>query len=277
MKLNQRFFLFFIAKLYGSFRSLGVVFKPLKDGEKMCCAQKTEKQNQLNFGCVKVCNIFLLVALPLNLSAETSTKQGHRSAASHQHGLAELRISIEGGQAEIEFKSPAFNLVGFEHEASSPQEKKAVKDVIAFLETPAELISLKGSTCSLKTVQIDASSVINQEDERQNDDEHDHEAKHDHKAKHDHDAEDDHEAKHDHEAEHDHHDQASHERDIETRHADIVARYRLSCDNFKDLRNIETNFFDVFSGLETIKALWVSETSQGTVRLTPSNRRLDLN
>ena len=35
-----------------------------------------------------------------------------------------------------------------------------------------------------------------------------------------------------------------------------------------------SNFFDIFSGLESIKGLWVSETSQGAAQLTDSNRRL---
>ena len=50
---------------------------------------------------------------------------------SHQHGLAELRLLLEEQRIEIEFESPAFNLVGFEHKTSNPEEKSLVRNVEA--------------------------------------------------------------------------------------------------------------------------------------------------
>ena len=190
--------------------------------------------------------LVLLVSLPLsqNLFAEGSSSPGYRTMDSHQHGLAELRLLLEEQRIEIEFESPAFNLVGFEHKASNPEEKSLVRNVEAILASPAPLMSLKGGACSLGSSQVDVSSIIG------GDDEHDHEAKHEHQDKHEHAYED------------------------KTSHADISASYSFSCDNLRGLKYVEVNFFDIFSGLESIKGVWVSETSQGAAQLTDSNRRL---
>ena len=237
--------------------------------------------------------LFLALALSSKLVAQSSGSPEYRAMEAHQHGQAELRILLEANLVEMELESPAFNLVGFEQKASSPQEKKAVKNAVAFLESPARLIAFGGSACSPKAIQIDVSSVSNEEDEHghedandheaehQHEDEHDHEAEHQNEDEHDHEAEHQNEGEHDHEAEHQHEDEHeeehSHEDETETSHADIIARYSFSCENKSDLSYIEVNFFRVFPGLEKIKALWVGEKGQGTMELTPSKRRLDMN
>ena len=190
--------------------------------------------------------LMLLLSLPLsqNLFAERSSSPAYRTMESHQHGLAELRLLLEEQRIEIEFESPAFNLVGFEHKASNPEEKSLVRNVEAILASPSPLLSLEGGACSLGSSQVDVSSITGGGE------------------------------KHDHEAEHEHEDKHEHAHKDETSHADISAIYSFSCDNLRGLRYVEVNFFDIFSGLESIKGLWVSETSQGAAQLTDSNRRL---
>ena len=222
----------------------------------MCAYPRFRIESRRFFSCV---GLFLALAPSPNLVAETSTTKDYRTLESHQHGLAELKILLEANRVEIEFESPAFNLVGFEHKASSLQEKKVVKNAIALLESPTRLIAFGGSACSPEATQIDVSSVSNEEDE------HDHEVEHQD------------EDEHDHEAEHQHEDEHAHEHETETSHADIIARYSFSCENNSDLSYIEINFFRLFSGLEKVKALWVGETGQGAMQLTASNRRLNLN
>ena len=46
-------------------------------------------------------------------------EDGAASLVAHVHGLSELAIAMEGEKLEIQFTSPAMNLVGFEHQASS--------------------------------------------------------------------------------------------------------------------------------------------------------------
>ena len=220
--------------------------------------------------------LVLLVSLPLsqNLFAEESSSPGYRTMDSHQHGLAELRLMLEEQRIEIEFESPAFNLVGFEHKASNPEEKSLVRNVEAILASPAPLMSLKGGACSLGSSQVDVSSIIGGDEKHGHETEHDHEDKHDHADEHDHEDKHEHADEHDHEAKHEHQDKHEHAYEDKTSHADISASYSFSCDNLRGLKYVEVNFFDIFSRLESIKGVWVSETSQGAAQLTDSNRRL---
>ena len=256
MHSNQCFFFLLAAKLAPVWNLFTIGATRQKREQKMCAYPRFRIESRRFFSCV---GLFLALALSPKLVAETSTTKDYRTLESHQHGLAELKILLEANRVQIEFESPAFNLVGFEHKASSLQEKKVVKNAIALLESPTRLIAFGGSACSPEATQIDASSVSNEEGE------------HDHEAEHEHEAEHDHEAKHQHEDEH------AHEHETETSHADIIARYSFSCENNSDLSYIEINFFRLFSGLEKVKALWVGETGQGAMQLTASNRRLDLN
>lgn len=72
---------------------------------------------------------------------------------SHQHGHAELQLAMSGQQVELLFVSPAQNLLGFEHEARTPEQKKAVETVVRWLnETP--LINTPTASCSLESLDI---------------------------------------------------------------------------------------------------------------------------
>ena len=167
-------------------------------------------ESRLFFSCV---GLFLALALSSKLVAQSSGSPEYRAMEAHQHGQAELRILLEANLVEMELESPAFNLVGFEQKASSPQEKKAVKNAVALLESPTRLIAFGGSACSPEATQIDVSSVSNEEDEHGHEDANDHEAEHQHEDEHDHEAEHQNEGEHDHEAEHQHEDEHEEERD----------------------------------------------------------------
>src|SRR5882724_5393572 len=53
----------------------------------------------------------------------TSTWAQH-SPKAHDHGAAQLNIAVDGKTAVIEFESPAQSIIGFEHAAKTPGEKK---------------------------------------------------------------------------------------------------------------------------------------------------------
>ena len=44
------------------------------------------------------------------------------SLEAHVHGMSDLTIAVEGGEIEIEFESPAMNIVGFEYKAQSARD-----------------------------------------------------------------------------------------------------------------------------------------------------------
>lgn len=55
----------------------------------------------------------------------------------HEHGVATLEIAIEATQLAIQFRSPAINLLGFEHRPRSPQDQAALSRVLGWLRDPA--------------------------------------------------------------------------------------------------------------------------------------------
>ncbi|MGB1290473.1 MAG: ZrgA family zinc uptake protein, partial [Porticoccaceae bacterium] len=62
-------------------------------------------------------SIIGLVATFFVLVNATFAEQKAASLDAHVHGLSQLTIAVEGETVELEFSSPAMNLVGFEHRA----------------------------------------------------------------------------------------------------------------------------------------------------------------
>ncbi len=92
----------------------------------------------------------LSLALPLCLFAALShgagshdqTEQRHASLAAHQHGSVELDAALDGGVLELELRSPAINLLGFEHRARSRADQRTLAAAREQLEQPNTLFAL---------------------------------------------------------------------------------------------------------------------------------------
>ncbi|CAM4099390.1 hypothetical protein CCOS865_00793 [Pseudomonas reidholzensis] len=101
----------------------------------------------------------LLLALPFALlplavahahdEHEHDHDHAHGSLGAHEHGVARLNAVLDGKTLELELDSPAMNLVGFEHAASSDADKAKVAAVRKQLEQPLQLFGLaKAAGCS---------------------------------------------------------------------------------------------------------------------------------
>ncbi|WP_256825281.1 DUF2796 domain-containing protein [Pseudomonas juntendi] len=66
----------------------------------------------------------------------------HGTLGGHEHGVAKLNVVLDGNTLELELDSPAMNLVGFEHAASSDADKAKVAAVRQQLEQPLKLFGL---------------------------------------------------------------------------------------------------------------------------------------
>lgn len=150
----------------------------------------------------------------------------------HVHGSANLTLAVENETVEIQFESPAENLIGFEHKASSPEELQIVKQTETVLNSPKGLFSFVGTICSPTETTVDVSEVMDSE--------------HDHKE----------------------HDTGSKDPG-NSNHSEITVSYRLNCKNTEKLDSIATTIFDQFPGIEKIKAIWVTKTQQGSKLLYP--------
>jgi len=91
---------------------------------------------------------YRLLLLPLALLAGTSTATASENPDAHQHGHAELSFAVDGIKVEVMFVSPAYNVVGFEHEARTETQSRALKEAQAwFAGTP--LINTPDNTCTV--------------------------------------------------------------------------------------------------------------------------------
>lgn len=97
----------------------------------------------------------LLLALPIALLpltvalAHDDHDHEHGSLGAHEHGVARLNAVLDGQTLELELQSPAMNLVGFEHAASSDADKAKVAAVRKQLEQPLSLFGLaKAAGCT---------------------------------------------------------------------------------------------------------------------------------
>jgi len=62
----------------------------------------------------------------------------HRQHGSHVHGQSELTLAVEYDRLEIGFESPAANLTGFEHRATTPEQVRTLESAVESLTQSVE-------------------------------------------------------------------------------------------------------------------------------------------
>lgn len=127
-----------------------------------------------------------LLALPfvlLPLVAAQAHEHGHDhdhhhdSLSAHEHGVASLNAALEGNLLELQFESPAVNLVGFEHAARSDADKARVAAARQELEQPIMLFALEKGDCKATEVELE-SPLFGDADHDHDHDHHAHEGAH---------------------------------------------------------------------------------------------------
>ncbi|EJL09321.1 DUF2796 domain-containing protein [Pseudomonas chlororaphis] len=187
----------------------------------------------------------LLLALPFALLplaiAHAAEKHDHDhehgSLGAHEHGVARLNAALDGQTLELELESPAMNLVGFEHAASTDADKAKVAAVRAQLEKPLALFSLPPAAGCVVAQQELESPLFGDKPE-------DHDEDHD-------DAKD---------ADgHEHH----HE------HSEIHAHYQFTCATPGALKNLDlADVFKTFPATQKIQVQLISPSGQQGVEAT---------
>merc|ERR1711941_213644 len=167
-------------------------------------------------------------------------EEGHSEQHSHVHGVAELMLAQEGNQLEILLESPAANIVGFEHKATSAEQIATVEQAEKLLNTPLKLFSFNGE-CNIHEVELE---------------EHGHEH-HDHDGEH-------HHAEHKHEH---HSDHEKHEEEHASSHGEISVHYHFDCQSGDDVSAVTLNLKQHFPAIESLSVSWITEQGQGAVTL----------
>lgn len=196
----------------------------------------------------------IYLALATTTLAVPAIAQDTREMDAHVHGVSTVEIAIEHGAIEINLLSPGMDIVGFEHEATSAEDKEAVAAAIHQFLIPKEIVALPDAAgCQLNAVLAHLHTGDHEHDDT---DEH-MEGDHDHD--HDHD-----EAEGDaHEHEHEHGDEA------EAKHSEFHVTYGFACEDEDALTSIAFPFFERFPNAGEIEVQYVTEAGAGTAELTP--------
>lgn len=182
----------------------------------------------------------LLLALPFALLPlsmahahdEHDHDHAHGTLGAHEHGVAKLNAVLDGNTLELELDSPAMNLVGFEHAASSDADKAKVAAVRQQLEQPLQLFGLAAAAGCKDDAQALESPLFGTAPKADDDgDEHEH----------------------------------GHE------HSDIGAHYQLTCANPDKLAQIDlAPLFKAFPATQKINVQLIGPKGQKGVEATPA-------
>ena len=178
----------------------------------------------------------------LSISTLTASYQLHADDSDHEqhtahvHGEAQLLIAQDGSTLELEFHSPAMNIVGFEHQAKSKKQIDALEAAIDTLNQPGLLFTLPSAAqCTPVSIEVESPETEHSE--------------HAHEHEHEHETED---------------------------HSDFTAHYRFQCKELSRLDRIEIELFKRFPGTERIEVQSISKKGQQKIDLTPGNNSLEL-
>ncbi|MBM0104947.1 DUF2796 domain-containing protein [Steroidobacter sp. S1-65] len=78
--------------------------------------------------------VTLLCATATCAAAEDEMFEDHHA---HEHGVATLNVAVDASRLALQFRSPAMNLVGFEHRPRTAQDQAAVSQALEWLRDPA--------------------------------------------------------------------------------------------------------------------------------------------
>ncbi|UEH07904.1 DUF2796 domain-containing protein [Pseudomonas sp. HN8-3] len=188
----------------------------------------------------------LLLALPFALlplavaHAHEEHDHEHGSLGAHEHGVGRLNAVLDGKALELELDSPAMNLVGFEHVATSAADKAKVADVRKQLENPFALFNLpKAAGCVVSSQELNSPLFGDKPEADHDDDDHATDGKG--AAAHEH-----------------HHD-----------HSEIHAHYQFTCATPTALGNLDlSQVFKTFPATKKIQVQLIGPSGQQGVDAT---------
>ena len=189
----------------------------------------------------------LLLALPFALlplaiahaAEDHDHDHEHGSLGAHEHGVGRLNAVLDGQTLELELDSPAMNLVGFEHVATTAADKAKVAAARKQLENPSALFNLpKAAGCVISSQELNSPLFGDKPEADHDDDDHDHDAK---------------DGAHEH-----HHD-----------HSEIHAHYQFTCATPTALSNLDlTQVFKTFPATQKIQVQLIGPSGQQGVGAT---------
>jgi hypothetical protein len=183
--------------------------------------------------------VFVLLC---TMSAGAANAQ-QRELEAHVHGESELTIAVEGNALAMELKAPGMDIVGFEHEPSTDEQKAAVEKAREALSDPLRLFVMSSAAgCAVTEAHVNHQFGEGHEEEEHSEGE----------------------------------TGAQHEEHEEETHSQFHAEYQLTCEDPSAVTAIEFRFFEQFPSAEAVEVQIVSAKGQFSFEVERGNPRLDL-
>jgi hypothetical protein len=177
------------------------------------------------------CAAFVL-ALPA-VSEETQ----HRQLGPHVHGQGTLDIAIEGKKIEMELIAPGMDIVGFEHVASTDEQKAAVEKAKAELTDVLTVFKLPSAAqCKAETANVESRKETHKPGEKDDDD----------------------------------------DKPGAPQHSEFHATYTINCEAPENLTGLETVYFVNFAGAQLLNVNVTTSKGQTQAQMTRDKPTLDL-
>ena len=171
------------------------------------------------------------------------------SLEAHVHGKASLNLVLDGQSLFIEFESPAYNLVGFEHEPKDQIQQKEVQDTLSLLSRPRKVFGFSAQAgCLVERFSVTTTMAGVGKNKVGYEEEH-------------------------HEEEHHYHSDG--DSTNKESHSEFKANYLMICSEPEKLRTIEFKLFKEFLGLKSVQVQWINGEGQGYIELNAESSKLE--
>ncbi len=202
----------------------------------------------------KVLIITGIVLFPLTSFGAAQTG-GFVQEEPHEHGAAALSVVLDGETLNMEFVSPAVNLVGFEYEPATPEEEAAVEDALAQLEDGGTLFSpAEAAGCELSSQEVERE--VTSEGEEHGEEDH---------------GDEEHSSEETGGAEEDHSEEEGSEGEEGAVHSEFHATYTFTCAQPNSLDSVSLReLFALYPGIEDLDVQYVLPSGQGAAELSPT-------
>lgn len=173
-------------------------------------------------------------------------KEETTQLGAHEHGHGKLNIAIEGNKLAMELEIPAYDLVGFEHEPTTDDQKAAVEAARSTLADPTKLFVVDAAAgCSLEKAEVEAEGPIGEA--------HGGDGGHSHAKS---------------EKGHAHADGEA--------HSEFHVTYALTCEDTAKITTVTFQFFEAFKNSEELDVSIVGPKGQQTFEASRTNTTLSL-
>jgi hypothetical protein len=181
----------------------------------------------------------LTLAGAMIILASPALADDHRQLGPHEHGRGKLNIAIEDGEVSMGLDVPGADIIGFEHEPSTPEQKAAFEAGKAKLAETLSLFKMPAAAgCAVKEAKVSIEGEREEETPKGT--------------------------------------TASARETGEVHHSDFNVDYKLQCQSVAKLTAIDFDYFKAFPGARVLEVTVITPKGQNSYEVTRDKPSLDL-